>query len=78
MPRDLLEDRKRAPERLHAAALAILGVVVDGAALGCTSRATAALREWRASRQASAWFAISRTGSPRGRTELYQAVRGNE
>ena len=30
MPRDLLEDRKRAAERLHAAALAILGVVVDG------------------------------------------------
>ena len=27
--RDFLEDRKRAPERLHAAALAVLGVVVD-------------------------------------------------
>src|SRR5256885_10141072 len=29
MARDLLEDRKGAAERLHAAALAILGVVVD-------------------------------------------------
>ena len=79
VPRDLLEDRKRAAERLHAAALAVLGVVVDvGRARLHQPRNRRLAWTWRASRSASAWFAISRIGSPRGRAELYQAVLGNE
>jgi len=76
--RDFLKNCKRAPERLHAAALAILGVVVDVRPgrldQPCEPPSCA---DWRASRSASTWFEISRIGSPRRRAELYQAVHGN-
>ena len=59
--RDFLEDRKRAPERLHAAALAVLGVVVDvGRARLHQPRDRRLAWSGGLVARSSAWFAISR------------------